>query len=132
MNIDEIVKRVVQFSVTFFQVEKLTKWFTHTLVEKLCICHFFVNIVYFQLCCFEISFQKRHEQSSATVEMIANAHNCAFFRSVHPWGPQVVHLKRFLNGWLLVCKAADMVASEDSSVPAYERLLTCAEITALK
>ena len=43
-----------------------------------------------------------------------------------------VHLKRFLNGWLLVCKAADMVASEDSSVPAYERLLTCAEITALK
>ena len=70
MNINEIVKRVVQFFVAFLQVEKLTKWFTHTLVEKLCICQFVVNIVYFQLCCFEISFQKRHEQSSATVEMV--------------------------------------------------------------
>ena len=56
--------------------------------------------------------------------MVVNAHKCAFLRSVHPWGPQVVHLKHFLNGWLLICKAADTtVATKDSSVPGYERLL---------
>lgn len=42
----------------FFQVEKLTKWLTHELVEKLCICQFFVKTFYFELDCFEISFQK--------------------------------------------------------------------------
>lgn len=47
------------FLLHFFQVEKLTKWLTHKLVEKLCICQFFfVKIFYFELYCFEISFQK--------------------------------------------------------------------------
>lgn len=31
---------------------------TYKLVEKLCICQFFVKIFYFELYCFEISFQK--------------------------------------------------------------------------
>lgn len=31
---------------------------TQKLVEKLCICQFFVKILYFELYCFEISFQK--------------------------------------------------------------------------
>ena len=149
-------------------------------MEKLCICQFFVNIVYFQLCCFEISFQKQgmnsllpqlrwlcycccykvasvvsesawlHRRQPTRLprpwdspgkntgvgchETVVNAHNCAFLRSIHPWVPQVVHLKHFLNGWFLVCKAADTVATKDSGVPAYERLclLTCAEITPLK
>ena len=56
-------------------------------------------------------------------ETVVNAHNCAFLRSIHPWGPQVVHLKHFLNGSFLVCKAADTVATKDSSVPACEKTL---------
>lgn len=69
-----------------------------------------------------------HEQSSATVVMVVNAHNCAFLGFIYPWVLQVVHLKHSLSGWLLVCKPADKVATKDSSVWAYERLclLTCA------
>lgn len=46
------------FLLHFFQVEKLTKWLTLKLVEKLCICQFFVKTFHFELYCFEISFQK--------------------------------------------------------------------------
>lgn len=47
--------------------------------------------------------------------MVVNVHNCVF-RVFHPWGLQVVDLKHSLNGWLLVCKPADTVATKDSSV----------------
>lgn len=43
----------------FFQVEKLTKWLTHELVEKLCICQFFcLKPFILNYSAFEISFQK--------------------------------------------------------------------------
>lgn len=54
------------FLLHFFQVEKLTKWLTHKLVEKSCICQFFVKIFYFELYCFEISFQKNGINSLQT------------------------------------------------------------------
>lgn len=80
------------------------------------------NLLFWNILLWDLISEERHEQSSATVVMVVNAHNCAFLGFFHPWGLQVVHLKHSLNGWLLVCKPADMVATKDSSVWAYERL----------
>lgn len=66
--------------------------------------------------------------------MVVNVHNCVFLGFSIPGVLQVVNVKHSLNGWLLVCKPADRVATKDSSVRAFERLclLTVLEITASK
>lgn len=86
MNITEIVKHGVQFSIAFFQVEKLTEWLTQS-GGKNCAYANFCNLFTFNYTAYEISlfWKNGMNKSSATVVIIVNAHNCALFLGIPPW-----------------------------------------------
>lgn len=118
-----------QFFYCIFQVEKFTKWLTHTNWWRNCA---YAN---FLLKSFILNYTalRSHFRRTAWTVFSHSCDDCkcsqlCILRVYPSLGFASCSLKNILNGWLLVCKPADMVATKDSSVWAYERLclLTCA------